>query len=205
MKKLISVSTILIFLVLGAAQCRQQTQTAIERDRVLGETKIASNFAEAAQIQAVENWKDNPGKIVNVYLLNPVSGGLLVPPIQCLGVPNSSTESLEPNNGEGIGAGGSLPWRVTVDGADTSTTEMPGRDGTYGDPVPFRYCLSVDGNYYDWPAIGQPYLVSSASYTFDSVTIQRDFETEARLLKAEEIIKRGGCVNTETLEEQACQ
>lgn len=200
--KLYSLSA-LLFVLFALLQCGAVQETIQERQEVLGVREVESNFAEARQIQEVELWKDNPSKIVNVYLLNPVTGGLLIEPIQCKGVPNSSTESLEPNVGR-PGVSEASAWRVPVDGADVRTNEMAGKDGTFGDPVHFRYCLTVDGQYHDWPSIGLPYLVSSAFYNFENVTIKRDFETEARLLKAEEIINRGGCVNIETLEEQPC-
>lgn len=202
--KLYSLSA-LVFVLFALFQCGVVQETIQERQEVLGVREVESNFAEARQIQEVELWKDNPSKIVNVYLLNPVTGGLLVDPIQCKGVPNSSTESLEPNQGVPYyDSGPGSYWRVPIDGYDTGTTEMAGKDGTFGEPVGFRYCLSVDGQYHDWPSVGLPYLVSSAFYNFQDVTIKRDFETEARLIKAEEIIKRGGCVNIETLEEQPC-
>lgn len=197
----------LLFLLLVGlsllAACTGEQQTIIERDKTLGERIVDSNFLEAKQIQAIEEWKDNPGKIVNVYLINPVTGSLLVPPVQCQGVPASSTESLEPN--EAVPWGGSSTWKINLEGFDAGTTEMAGRDGTFGEPVPFRQCLSVEGHYYDFPAMGLPYLVSSAIYTFPDATVQRDFESEARLLAAEVILRRGGCVNFETLVEIECK
>jgi hypothetical protein len=81
---------------------------------------------------------------------------------------------------------------------------MTGRDGTFGDPVQYRQCMTVDGTYIDISNIGVPYLVSSVPYTFKPSTVKRDFESEARILKAEQIIRAGGCVNPETLLEQAC-
>ncbi len=192
---------ILMAFIVGA--CSRTQETIQERNEAIGERPADSNFQEAQQVAEVEDWKDLPGKIVNLYLINPVTGGLLVPAVQCKGVPNSSTESLEPNSGAPWSALSSA-WRVPVDGVDVGTTEMAGKDGTYGEPVPFRYCMSVDGHYYDFPTIGVPYLVSSASYTFPEATVNRDYETEAKLLIAEEILKRGGCINTETLLEIPC-
>lgn len=183
------------------AGCATQ-ETIDKRNEVLGERSADSNFFEAQQINDIEDWKDDPSKIVNVYIINPVTGGLLIPTIQCKGVPASSTESLEPNVGSPSGA--STSWRVPVDGRDIYTQELAGRDGSFGDPVHFRQCMSVDGNYHDWPVYGVLVLVSSSSYTFPDSTVKRDFEAEARLLKAEEIIRKGGCVNVETLEEIAC-
>lgn len=198
---------LLAALVLTSCSPRPTQETVAERNEVIGERSADSNFFEAQQIVAIEDWKDNPAKIVNVYVLNPVSGGLLIPPIQCMGVPASSTESLEPNSGgSDYGASYSFmyPFHVPVDGADIYTNELAGRDGTFGDPVAFRQCISVDGQYHDW-SLFMNVLVSSASYSFPDATIKRDFEAEAKLLKAEEIIKRGGCVDVETLEEMECK
>lgn len=128
----------------------------------------------------------------------------MIPPVQCKGVPASSTESLEPNEGHPIGSG-AASWRIQLDGQDVGTVEMAGRDGTFGDPVHFRQCMTVEGNYIDWPVYGVLVLVTSQSYTFPPATVQRDFETEARLLVAEEILKRGGCINAETLLEIPCE
>lgn len=186
--------------------CAATSASLDARNKALGgdaESPNTSSFQEAKQVDAVEKWKDQPGKIVNVYLIDPVEGGLLVDPIQCIGVPNSSTESLEPNNG--WSSSSEYLWKVPVDGVDIFTTELPGKDGTFGDPVHFRYCLGVDGNYYDFPAYGLPYLVTSASFTFEPSTVKRDYETEARLMIAEEILKRGGCINPETLIEIDCK
>lgn len=133
-----------------------------------------------------------------------MTGGLLVPPIQCIGVPASSTESLEPNVGRPY-RNWSGYWQVPVDGIDIATEELAGRDGTFGDPVHARQCMTVDGHYVDIPAYGLPYLVTSQAYSFPDATVQRDFETEARLLIAEEILNRGGCINPETLIEIECE
>jgi hypothetical protein len=195
------------WLVIGLAMlvlagCGVTQATIEERNQVIGVRSATSNFFEAQQINQIENWKDDPGKIVMVYIINPATGGLLVPPIQCVGVPASSTESLEPNQGA-TSYGMTYGFEVPVDGYNIFSHELAGRDGTFGDPVPFRQCMGIDGNYHDWSMFMQV-LVSSASYTFPEATVQRDFEAEARLLKAEEIIKRGGCVNYETLEEKEC-
>ncbi len=195
---------VLILLGMLLSACAATQKTIQERDEAIGQRPVDSNFQEAQQVAEVEDWKDVDGKIVNLYILNPVTGGLLIPPVQCKGVPNSSTESLEPNVGIPYGVTTGSAWRVPVDGVDVLTEEMAGKDGTYGEPVHFRYCISVDGNYYDFSAYGMTYLITSASYTFPEATVNRDYETEAKLLIAEEIIKRGGCINVETLTEIPC-
>ncbi len=198
--------TVLIVLAVLMSSCAVPVNKNIEaRNLAMGEVERAvgeGNFQEAKQVLAVENWKDQVGKIVNLYLIDPVAGGLLVPPIQCMGVPNSSTESLEPNTGYASRL--EYLWNTPVDGWDIWTSEIPGKDGTFGDPVAFRYCLGVDGNYYDFPALGIPYLVTSASFTFEPSTVKRDYEAEGRIMIAEEVLRRGGCVDPTTLVEIEC-
>lgn len=199
----------LFMLSVGVTACGGTVQQSVEdRNRVLGQEGNGgdSNYQEALQIQKVEKWKDQVGKVVNVYLINTYTGLLLAPPIQCQGVPNSSTESLEPNTGVPYTSSSLGGWKVPIDGVDVITQEMAGRDGTYGDPVPFRYCLDVAGAYHDWPAEPGtvfPYITSN-SYTFEPSTIQPDFEAAARIAMMEAILGRGGCVNPETLLEVKC-
>ena len=194
----------IVVLALSLLACTPPVQQNVqERQSALGVPSGSSFFYEARQIQDIEEWKDIPGKIVILYINFPPGTDNVIS-LQCRGVPASSTESLEPNAG--------APRDVTydsflvpVDGVDIYTNELAGRDGTFGEPVHFRQCLTVDGNYIDIPAYGVPYLVSSAPYTFPPSTIKRDFEAEARLLVAEQIIQRGGCVNPETLLEEPCK
>ncbi len=136
---------------LALVSCNSTQATIDNRNQAIGQPSAASNFAEAKQISEIEQWKDDPGKIVILYVnFPPGSDNVIV--VQCKGVPASSTESLEPNQGAPWGIGESGRWRVPVDGADVGTTEMAGRDGTFGDPVHFRQCLTVDGSYIDIPA-----------------------------------------------------
>jgi len=160
--------------------CASVQSTVQQRQEAIGQPAATSNFAEAKQIQDIEQWKDDPGKIVLLYINFPPGSDNVVT-VQCRGVPASSTESLEPNEGTPYGSFEGGAWRVPIDGVDTATREMAGRDGTFGDPVHFRQCLTVDGTYIDIPAYGVPYLVSSAPYTFKPTTVKRDFEAEARL------------------------
>lgn len=207
-----TVFALLLAFVLSGCYKAPVQETMIERNNVLGERDVASNFYEAQQILAIEEWKDNSDKIVNVYFFKPGSGDLLIPPVRCLGVPASSTESLEPNVG--------MPWYhngkrsgilfdyfvVPVDGIDIRTTELAGKDGTYGDPVHYRQCMTNDGHYFDFSEYGGiPHIVSSQAFTFEPSTVKRDVETELRLKMAERIIADGGCVNLETLQETECE
>lgn len=189
-----------VIAMLFVAGCVSVQQTVQERQEAIGATTDKVNYLEAKQINEVESWKDQPGKIVNWYLFPP-NGQVIT--LQCKGVPNSSTESLEPNSGSPR-ASSYGAFLVPVEGVDILTNELAGRDGTFGDPVGFRYCLTVDGQYVDIPAMGMPYLVSSAVFTFAESTVKRDFEAEVRLLQAEELIKAGRCVSPETLQEIPC-
>ncbi|OGD76839.1 hypothetical protein A2368_00340 [Candidatus Collierbacteria bacterium RIFOXYB1_FULL_49_13] len=193
----------LLVVILLVSACSSSQETIKERNRVIGQTDADSEFMEARQIAEIEEWKDNPDKIVNFYIINPVTGGLLIPPVQCKGVPASSTESLEPNEGKPTSGHGDY-WKVPTDGVDVLTNEMAGRDGTFGEPVHYRQCMTVDGNYIDISAYGMPYIVSSYAYTFPEATVQRDYETEARLMQAEAVLKNGGCIDVETLVEIPC-
>lgn len=192
------------------AGCNRPVQQNIQdRDNALGRNKEGgqptSNYQEALQIQEIESWKDQANKIVMWYVEFPPGSGNVIP-LQCKGVPTSSTESLEPNIGNAYysSTGEGRPWRVPIDGADTSTSEMAGRDGTYGDPVPYRQCFTVDGQYYDIPSMGVPYMTSSAVMSFPPSTVKRDIEAEMRLLQASKILEAGGCVDTETGLEIEC-
>lgn len=193
---------LLICLVLLGA-CAPVSEREKAKQVALGDLPDKVNFLEAKQIVAIEQWKDDPGKIVNVYILNPATGGLWIPTIRCVGVPTSSTESIEPNIGSPYVKSSGGRWRVPIDGIDVLTEEMSGRDGTYGDPIAYRQCMDVTGQYHDWSQFTQV-VVSSADYAFSEATVKRDFEAEARLLQAEEILKNGGCIDTETLLEKEC-
>jgi hypothetical protein len=211
MKKF-NVFALLLVLLLTITSCAspQEHTTNVERDRVLaGAFDNDSNFFESQQIAEIEEWKDQPGKVVNLYLFDPVKGGLLVPPIQCKGVPASSTESVEPNEGMSdywrySGDDAHVPFKENIEGQEVFTFEMPGRDGTYGDPAPYRQCISYDGHYYDFPNLGVPYLVTSATYTFPDPTVERDIETELKIRQLEIVLENGGCVDFNRLVEIDC-
>ncbi len=205
-KKHVIATLLLALLMLFLGACTASSRVAENRNEAIGEHSAKSKFYEAKQISEIEEWKDLEGKIVMVYILNPVTGALWIPAQQCKGVPASSTESLEPNSGQGVINGGTgwAPWKYKLDGTDVVTEEMTGRDGTFGEPAPFRQCMTVDGNYLDWSAFNDNVIVTSQIFTFPEATVQRDFEAEIRLLQAEEVIKNGGCVNTETLAEIPC-
>lgn len=197
---------LLVFFITG---CGQVQDTVQERNKAIGVVD-KSNYYEAQQIADIEEWKDVPGKIVFLYIFPPNIDMVIV--VQCKGVPTSSTESLEPNVGAPTNTGNSRSTEYysfvvpDTDGGSQSitTNELAGRDGSFGEPVPYRQCMSIDGHYYDLPAMGMPYFVSSVPYTFPQATVQRDIEVEVRLMQAQQIIANGGCVNPETLEKVDC-
>lgn len=190
---------IAMMIVLSA--CETTQNTVAERNATVQKSTTKSNFYEYRQMLEIEEWKDIPGKPVNAYIFIP-NGDVLT--VRCKGVPTSSTESNEPNYGW-TGYTLSYGFNVPQDGADVYTTEQAGRDGTFGEPVPFRQCMSVDGQYYDWSAIGGlPVLITSAAYTFESPTTERDLDTEVKLLQVQTILARGGCVDADTFEEIKC-
>lgn len=200
--RLVMLGLLILAAAVAFSACGATPTNVNDRNEAIGGLAEKTNYLEAKQINEIEKWKDQPGKIVTWYIeFPPESGNVLT--LQCRGVPTSSTESLEPNIGDPWGSIDG--WRIPNPGDyDIWTQELAGRDGTFGDPVPYRQCFTVDGQYIDVPAIGVPYMVSSGLYTFAPSTVQRDFESEVRLLQAERLIAEGRCVNPETLVEIPC-
>lgn len=193
----------LLFVVLSFAlsACGQVQDTVADRNRALGTVENKSNYFEARQIKQIEEWKDNPGKIVYMYINFPPFSDRVIT-VQCKGVPTSSTESLEPN--VGLTYNGNTFIIPDIDGGSQTmrTEELAGRDGTYGDPIPYSQCMNIAGSYYDSRNV--PLFVSSDFFSFPSIPVVKDAALEVRLMAAERIIANGGCVNPETLEEQEC-
>lgn len=197
MKKIFSLVWLSIFLF----GCGTVQDTVTERNRAIGPVANKSNYFEAQQIKEIEEWKDKPGKIVMLYANFPVySDNVII--IQCKGVPTSSTESLEPNNG--LTYAGNTFIIPDIDGGSQSirTDELAGRDGTYGEPIQLSQCMGIDGHYYD--IRGVPAIVSSNLMQFPKGLGQADVEGQIRLMQAQRIIESGGCVSMETLEQQEC-
>lgn len=202
---LLALAFIVVLFYLAA--CGTQQKAVVDRNAAIGQRTGSSNYFEAKQVDAIEQWKDDPSKIVLMYINFPPGSDNVIS-VQCQGVPASSTESLEPNGGapyRDASLGGSTEyWVVPIDGVDVRTNEMAGRDGTFGEPVPYRQCLTTGGAYIDLPSMGVPYIVSSTAYTFPPSTVKPDFEANARMLAAEQLIRSGKCVNYETLLEIPC-
>ncbi len=154
--------------------------------------------AERAQLLAIEEWKDERGASpVFMYVIVPMTGELLFSAI-CQGVPTSSTESSEPNQAYSSSALGYGFIAPDDDGRTIFTTEQMGRDGTYGEPVSYRQCMTPDGRYFDVPP--SMAIVSSVPLTFPSAGIEIDLAMEARRMQAEQIQERGGCIGDDLLE-----
>lgn len=204
---IVAILTIVFAMIGGCASPATQDIVNERNIAIAGISDGVQNFEEAKQIEITEAWKDNPGKTVYVYLFNMALGGLVTAPIQCEGVPNSSTESIEPNIGgpdywpnRTSVPTDTYPFRVPIsDDESVLTFEMSGKDGTYGDPVPFRYCMTKDGQYYDFPANGVPYLISSELIIFPEPRVVEDLPTQIAKERAIYLIQQGKCVDINTL------
>lgn len=183
---------VIVALASAAFGCAQQQGRVDDAIKAV-EVPDKSNYFERRQIAEAEKLNDRPGKVYWWYIL--AADGRLITSYTCVGRPASSTESLEPNathpyNGSASG------WVVPLEGNQRGyTTEMMGLDGTYGEPVPFRYCITPEGHYVD-VAMFQPSIVSSIPLTFPAPTVKFDEQLEAKKLQAEQTIKSGGCIDS---------
>ncbi len=202
------IKTLLVLSLVGFvfASCTPTVQKSItDRNNAIGPTAQKNNYLEAKMMQAIEEWKDTPSKIVMLYInFPPFSDNVIA--VRCQGVPISSTEDLEPQSGERyVSRSTRYDFIVPVDGENIVTNELAGRDATFGDSVPSHECLMTDGNYIDVVADGStPHFSSSAFFTFPSNVVERDAEMELRIKAAELLLEAGKCVNYETLVEQPC-
>ncbi len=156
---------------------------------------VAHPPAERQQHIDTEQWKDTRGSApVFLYVVN-INGELLLS-VTCRGVPGSSTESVEPNEGYGDGTStyNQYGFRTIDDtGRLVYSPEQMGKDGTYGDPVGYRFCLTPEGHYVDIPP--QMAIVSSVPLSFPSAGVGIDAALQARTLEAERAIAEGKCLN----------
>lgn len=152
-----------------------------------------SNFFERKQVAEAEILNDKPGKVYWWYVL--AGDGRLITQFTCIGRPASSTESLEPNqiwSTSAMGYGFKVPLE---EGQEAFSTEAMGVDGTYGEPVPFRYCITPEGHYVDVSHFTSS-IVSSIPLTFAAPQVKFDEQLEAKKLVAEKTIKDGGCIDS---------
>lgn len=180
-----------LFLSLATAACAPTQQRVTDAQNAV-DVPDKHNFFERKQIAQAEIMNDRPGKVYWWYILSDDGG--LITSITCVGRPASSTESLEPNNAY-AGYGLTYGFQVPMDGADAFSTEMMGIDGTFGDPVPFRYCITPEGHYMD-VSMFQKTIVSSIPLTFPAPEVRFDAELEAKKLIAERTLANKGCIDS---------
>ena len=186
--KALVVASVLALHFTGCAQQQGRVDDAIKAVEVPDK----SNYFERKQIAEAEKLNDRPGKVYWWYIL--ATDGRLITSYTCIGRPASSTESLEPNNSTSYSSG--TKWKVPLEEGQLGyTEEMMGLDGTYGEPVPFRYCITPEGHYVD-VAMYQPSIVSSIPLTFPAPAVRFDEQLEAKKLQAEQTIKSGGCIDS---------
>jgi len=185
-------TTLLLCAVLLTSACTQTQDRVIEAQKTV-QIPDKSNYFERRQIAEAEKLNDRPGKVYWWYLLS--DQGQLIHSVTCIGRPVSSTESLEPNDSIPTGSA-SYGWLVPLEGSQRGyTTEMMGLDGTYGDPVPFRYCITPEGHYFD-ASQSMRTIVSSIPLTFEAPKVRFDEALEAKKLQAEAILRQGGCIDS---------
>lgn len=195
-KQVWSLAGVLI-LLLGLAGCMDTpTQTRVSEAQTTIPIPDKTNYYERRQIAEAEAFNDQPAKLVFWYILS--DDGRLITSFTCKGRPVSSTESMEPNQIYGAGSTqyGQYGFAVPLEGGITAySPDAMGTDGTYGDPVPFRFCMTPDGHYVDVPAT-QRYIVSSIPLTFPYPEVRFNEELESKKLQAETAVKAGRCVDS---------
>jgi hypothetical protein len=191
-KKNVGVLFAALFMLLFVISCGPGNQENIDP---AAQEAFDNPPAERQQALDVETWKDNRGGApVFMYVVN-LQGELLLS-VTCRGVPGSSTESVEPNEGYAYGYSqyNNYGFRTLDDtGRRIYSPEQMGKDGTYGDPVSFRFCMTPEGAYVDVPP--SMAIVSSVPLSFPQAGVSIDAALQARTLEAERAIKEGKCLN----------
>lgn len=153
-----------------------------------------SNFYERRQIAAAEIINDRPGKVFWWYIL--ADDGHLITQFTCIGRPVSSTESIEPNEIHPYSSSENSGFEVPLQGGVTAySAEAMGLDGTYGEPVPFRFCITPEGHYVDVSMFAL-YITSDIPLTFENKVAAVNQELEAKKLVAEATLRAGGCIDS---------
>ena len=191
--KVVRFVAVIVGLVLIIAGCGTIEQASVQEaiEAVPGVDR--SFFRERMVMAEVEMINDDPSRLFHLYVFNRGTGALRFS-VVCKSRPLSSTESLEPNqiySWSNLEHGVSAPLEGEV---QAYTTEAMGRDGTYGDPVAFRMCVTPEGHYVDFPEDAD-YIVSSVPLTFPAPESRVDSEQYARQLLAERAIQQGGCID----------
>ncbi len=118
--------------------------------------------------------------------------GRLIDSWMCQGRPVSSTESIEPNFADPAYTGF---WKIDVDGVNAYTEEVMGIDATYGDAVPFLFCITPEGNYEQWSVYANV-RVTTAPRAYANPVVLVDEGQVAKIETAKAIIANGGCVDS---------
>jgi len=194
-----ALTAIVVFVMFnGCTGGRENAGCGVQQKRVAEAQKVVqipdkSNYFERRQIAEAETMNDRPGKVYFWYILS--SEGKLVQCFTCVGRPASSTESLEPNQIYTT-SGMTYGFEVPLEGDQSAyTSEAMGIDGTFGEPVPFRYCITPEGHYVD-VSMFQNSIVSSMPLQFEQTLARFDAELEAKKLIAEKTLKEGGCIDS---------
>lgn len=189
--KLVVVIVGLMVLLAGCRMAKEQSSVQEAIDAVPGVDR--SFYRERMVMAEVETINDDPSRLFHLYVFNRGTGALRFSTV-CKSRPLSSTESLEPNNiysYQDLETGLSAPLEGDI---QAYTNEAMGRDGTYGEPVAFRMCVTPEGHYVDFPE-NADYIVSSVPLTFPAPESRVDSEQYARQLLAERAIQQGGCID----------
>ncbi|KXK10403.1 MAG: hypothetical protein UZ22_OP11002000795 [Microgenomates bacterium OLB23] len=147
-------------------------------------------FRERNQIIIADYLSNRDDMFFWAYQLS--EDGRLIDQWMCQGRPVSSTESIEPNLAEPVGMS---RWRIDVDGHGAYTSEVMGIDGTYGDPVPYLYCITPEGHYEQW-SFTDSVRVTTAPRVYPDPVVRVDESQVAKIETAKAIIAAGGCVDS---------
>jgi hypothetical protein len=152
-------------------------------------------FRERQQIFLRDAMSNRADFVLFAYRLNDAGN----PVIQwtCQGLPVSSTESGEPDNVYTVtGSTGNNYGLYLGDDSGTKlySNEAMGLDGTYGDPVPFLYCITPAGHLKQWNA-NADVDISSVPNVYGNTGQMVDEQQLAKKLIAEQTLRDGGCID----------
>lgn len=198
-KTVLFLQALFVALLTTLAACSTQTPQRVIEVQGVAPVPDKSHYEERKQIIQAETHLDQPGLLFFVYFR--ADDGTVVDNLTCNGRPNSSTESLEPNMAYGSSYGSQASsynaFPITIEGGQTVyTNEQMGIDGTFGEPVPYLFCMTPEGYYEQWSPYDR-YRISSAPLSFENRRAKIDLEIEARKVRAEAVLRGGGCVDSE--------
>ncbi len=185
--------TCLVIVVLTLVGCGTKTERmelaeeAAPAPRAGGE----GDFRERDQIVMADYIGNRNDVVFFAYQL--AEDGRLIDQWICLGRPASSTESIEPNIAVPRGMTGD--WLIKVDGREAYTQEVMGIDGTYGDAVPYFFCITPEGHYEQWSVL-ESVRISTQPRTYPEPVVRVDEAQFAKMEAAKLILEAGGCVDS---------